>query len=106
SAETGYEAIYALPSDMIRGSSPRLTSWPSCALPTAPDAMVLLVDPADAAGEVRPRCDEPYGAADVDAGCEGEAHCHGDLVAAAARAGTPGRYKLAVSLPGAGGIAI
>jgi hypothetical protein len=106
SAETGFEAIYALPSELIRGSSARLTSWPSCALPATPGAMVLLLDPADAEGDVRPRCDEDYGAAEVDAGCEGQAHCHGDLVADALRAGRPGRYKLAVTLPDEGGVAI
>lgn len=103
-SEPNFEAIFGLPSDMIRGGSPRLTSWPSCALPTAPGRMTLLLDPANDAGETRPNCDADYG--DEDEGsCEGEGHCHGDLSEDADNV-APGRYKLAVALPEQGGIAI
>jgi hypothetical protein len=93
-SETNFEAIYGLPSDMIRGSRPRISSWPACALPAAPGEILLFVDPAED-GVSRPSCDAAYGDGDP-----------GDLGDDAQRAGTPGRYKLAVTLPGEGGIAI
>ncbi|MEM1032302.1 MAG: hypothetical protein AAGN82_18290 [Myxococcota bacterium] len=106
-AEPRFEGIYGLPADDTRDGAPRLTSWPVCALPAAPGEMLLLVDPADpATGAVRPRCDRAFGDDEQDPGCEGVDHCHGDLEEDAARAGHPGRYKLAVTLPDAGGVAI
>ncbi|MEM9691146.1 MAG: hypothetical protein AAGA56_01255, partial [Myxococcota bacterium] len=105
-AEPGFESIYALPSDRIRGGAPRLTSFPLCALPAAPGRMTLFVDRADETGAIRPRCDVDYGADEVDEGCDGVDHCNGDLRADAERVGTPGRYKLAVTLPSEGGIVI
>ncbi len=105
--EARYEGIYALPSDMIRGGAPRLTSWPACALPAAPGEIELVLDAADDDGNVRPSCDAGYGDAEPDtARCEGELHCHGDLSLDALAAGKPGRYKLLVTLPSEGGIAI
>jgi hypothetical protein len=104
-AEPAYEGIYALPSNMVRGGSPRLTSWPACALPSAPGEMVLVTDPPDDTGALRPSCDAAYGAADDSgAGCDDQ--CHGDLVADATEAGTPGRPKLLVTLPSEGGVAV
>jgi hypothetical protein len=106
-AEPNYEAIYGLPSSMIRGSeTKRLSSWPACALPAAPGAITLALDAADDGGLVRPSCDAAYGDADPTAECEGVQHCHGDLGADANTAGAPGRYKLLVTLPAAGGIAV
>lgn len=105
-AEPRFEGIYALPADGIRSGGPRLTSWPVCALPSAPGEMLLLLDPAEDGGAVRPSCDSAYGDEELDAGCEGLDHCHGDLQADAIRNGAPGRYKLAVTLPLEGGVAI
>lgn len=107
SREVRYEAIYALPSDMIRGNGARLTSWPACALPAAPGEIELVLDPADGDGNIRPSCDADYG--DDEPGtafCDGELHCHGDLTRDAASVGKPGRYKLFVTLPSEGGVAI
>jgi hypothetical protein len=106
--EAGYEGIYALPADRLRGAAPKLSDWPSCSLPERPASIELLVDAAGPSGALRPRCDTEYGADEGDTTCGDEAasHCHGDLAADAAAAGTPGRYKLLVTLPHAGGIAI
>lgn len=107
SREVRYEAIYALPSDLVRGSGARLTSWPACALPAAPGEIEIVLDPADADGNVRPTCDAGYGTSEPDTAiCEGELHCHGDLTRDAASISRPGRYKLFVTLPSEGGIAI
>ncbi|MCA9619571.1 MAG: hypothetical protein KC731_11115 [Myxococcales bacterium] len=103
SAQPRYEGIYGLPSNLVRGASPRLTSWPACALPAAPEAMVLVEDPAAPDGSIRPACDAAYGDDEVDAGCEGVAHCHGDL---ATETAAGGRLKLVVTLPSEGGIAV
>ncbi|HHH11135.1 MAG TPA: hypothetical protein ENK23_03575, partial [Sorangium sp.] len=105
-AQANFEGIYALPSNMLRASGARLTSWPSCRLPAAPEHLVLLVDPVDDNDQQRPSCDAAYGAPDETASCRGEPHCHGDLALDAASVHTPGRYKLAVTLPSEGGIAI
>ncbi len=105
--EVQYEAIYALPSSLVRGSGARLTSWPACALPAAPGEMVLMLDPADGDGNIRPSCDAAYGDVEGDSAiCQGEEHCNGDLGLDALAAGSPGRYKLIVTLPSEGGIAI
>jgi len=104
----GFEGIFALPSTMLRGGSPQLSSWPSCALPAAPGEIVIALDPADADGQTRPACNLDYGAADPDSTCGPDAttHCHGDLSVDAIAAGHPGRYKLIVSLPSEGGFAV
>lgn len=94
SREVQYEAIYALPSNMIRGQGARLTSWPACALPAPPGQIELLLDPADADGNVRQSCDGDYGPPE------------GDLQLDALTVGKVGRYKLLVTLPSEGGFAI
>ncbi|MBM4359833.1 MAG: hypothetical protein FJ096_17155 [Deltaproteobacteria bacterium] len=107
-AEPGHEGIFALPANQLRGVAPRLHDWPACALPERPGAIRLLLDEADAGGAVRPRCDAAYGDADLDATCgpNDEAHCHGDLALDAESVAAPGRYKLLVSLPTSGGVAV
>ncbi len=107
-AEPGYEGIFALPSNRIRGGAPQLSDWPACSLPETPGNVVLVVDPVTPGGAARPSCDAAYGAEDPAAGCGPDAvpHCHGDLGADATAAGTPGRYKLLVTLPKQGAIAV
>jgi len=105
SAEANYEGIYGLPSDMIRSGAPHLTSWPACALPAAPGEMVLVVDPANDEGAVRPSCDSAYGAT-TPAAPDCNDHCRGDLERDLASIGETGRLKLVVTLPSEGGIAV
>lgn len=107
-AEPGHEGIFALPANQLRGAAPKLHDFPACALPERPDSIRLLVDAADPSGAIRPKCGASYGAEDVDAACgvDAERHCHGDLELDASEAGTPGRYKLVVTLPTSGGVAI
>jgi hypothetical protein len=102
--EEGFEGIFALPSDMIRVSQARLTSWPACRLPERPERMILLVDPVDDAGQERPSCDAGYG--DPEPACPEGSDCRIDLSIDAELAHTPGRYKLVVTLPSEGGIAV
>lgn len=122
-AEVGKEGIYALPSSCV--GAPRklasgkfetvrdLTSWPACALPSAPGAMAILIDPPiDDDGnpstppKLRASCDAPPTDA---AGTPGTAiaatreQCPADL---ALETDPPGRRKLAVALPALGEIAI
>jgi hypothetical protein len=109
--EAGREGIFALPSSCI---APRaadeplrdIRTWPACRLPAAPEAMVMLVDPAlDDDGDpatpdrVRTACAGDY----VDsaslvgqAPAATRAQCPADL---AEEAVLPGRRKLAVTLP-------
>lgn len=94
-AEIGREGIFALPSSRIRpsGDPPTLTSWASCALPSAPGEMMLIADPwVD--GEERATCDGTYGP--VTPGVSGA-----DLSAEGA-----GRYKLVATLPDEGGVVV
>ncbi|MBM4376585.1 MAG: hypothetical protein FJ095_15995 [Deltaproteobacteria bacterium] len=106
--EPGYEGIYALPADRLRGAAPKLSDWPSCSLPERPGSVELLVDAPGANGALRPRCDAAYGADETETSCGTAAasHCHGDLAADAESVGNPGRYKLLVTLPHAGGVAV
>ena len=106
-AEPSFEGIYALPSTMVRGSAPRLSSWPSCSLPAAPGTMLLAVDPPDANGLLRPSCDAVHGDEDTSS-CvaDGTGHCHGELGREAGTTGKTGRYKLIVALPSRGGFAV
>lgn len=60
-AEPNKPGIFALPSTEIRGASPSLTSWPACRLPSAPGAMVLVLDPPAAGGALRRTCDASPG---------------------------------------------
>jgi len=106
-AEPGFEGIYALPSTLIRASATRLSSWPSCALPAAPGAMLLAFDPPDDNGLTRPSCDASYGAQDSSTcGADHAPHCHGDLSAEAGTTGKTGRQKLIIALPSEGGFAV
>ncbi|MBI4701616.1 MAG: hypothetical protein HY744_10745 [Deltaproteobacteria bacterium] len=106
SAEPGHEGIYALPSDLIRGSAARLTSWPGCALPASPAEIELVLDPADDQGRLRPSCDAAYGEAASEDACGPGADCGTALAQDAENAGKPGRYKLLVTLPSEGGFAV
>lgn len=107
-AEAGYEGIYALPANMLRGAAPRLSDWPACALPERPASIELLIDAPDANGALRPTCDAAYGTPEMASTCglDGAPHCHGDLADDATAAGVAGRYKLLVTFPGAGGVAL
>ena len=40
--------------------APTLSSWPACALPSSPGQMVVVADPADPIGQVRPTCGGTY----------------------------------------------
>lgn len=69
-SEVGKEGIFGLPTSCIfepgrradgrRETARDLTTWPACSLPSAPGAMVMLIDPADAEGRVRRSCGESY----------------------------------------------
>jgi hypothetical protein len=105
--EPNFEGIFAIPSNMIRGDqqasgATSLSSWPVCSLPAAPGQMLLLIDPPDDNGSLRARCDADYLPPASGSGNK----VHGDLQADAAASGHPGVYKLAVSLPEKGGVAI
>lgn len=106
-AEPGFEALYALPSQHLRAGGARLSSWPSCSLPSAPSEIQLVVDPLQN-DQQRPSCDSDYGAADNASGCSVEegALCRGDLAQDALASGKPGRMKLLVTLPDEQGFAI
>jgi hypothetical protein len=108
-AETGREGIFALPSTIIRPSDllddggvspetprpvPTLSSWPACALPSAPGAMLLIDDPPNASGAERARCDEKFGQL-PPAGDNGDLGLEGF-----------GRPKLVVAMPDMGGIVV
>lgn len=97
----GEQGIFALPTSCIRvpedDEPPRdLVTWPSCSLPSAPGRLVVLVDPPNAAGEVRSACDGAYGPVD---GGGGTLDCEADL---SLEVNPPGRRKLAVTLPDVG----
>lgn len=97
-AEPRFEGIYAIPSDMIRDTRVELSSWPACRLKWTPERILVAVDPVDGSGAVRPHCDAAHG----DPYSVGPR----DLTLDAQRAQTPGRYKLLVTLPAEGGIAV
>ena len=128
SGEVGREGIYVIPSGrMLRSRSkaskaectvvepdglppPRLSSWPSCALPGQPGEPILINDPTDAQGFERASCDADH--ADPDAEITDDQgvkhpewrdafHPHGVL-----RDEGAGRQKLVVPLPTLGGIAV
>lgn len=114
-AEIGKEGIFALPSSCLGppralpdGGSERvrdLTSFPACALPSAPGAMSILIDPPSADGE-RASCDSPYDVATAKIGAAvaaSRAECAVDL---ALEQSPPGRRKLAVALPERGELVI
>ncbi len=115
-AAVGKQGIFALPSSCL--GPPRqtadggtetvrdLTSWTACALPSAPGAMAVLVDP-EVGGAERASCDAP--SYTVEAATPGTApaatrsQCAADL---ALETNPPGRRKLAVAMPDIGKIAI
>jgi hypothetical protein len=104
-AEVGRRGIFALPSNQIRPASrnapPTLSSWPACALPSAPGSILVATDDfvpnpdpkADEGSEIgRARCDDEY-----------------DTVVSADTTSNPdtkGSLKLIVTLPDEGGFAI
>lgn len=113
SAEPGREGLFGLGSQCITAATPSeddeppstvrdLTSWPACSLPTAPGDMVILLDPADAAGQLRETCGgeyQPELGEPVSASYECGADLRGDPLVG-------GRPKLAVALPQWGQLAI
>jgi hypothetical protein len=105
-AEVGRQGIYALPSSMIRACPdcpvPTLTSWPACALPSTPGAMILVNDPADENDMTRASCDGAYGGAAPAPAANETPGAHGDLV----KLEKVGRQKLLVTLPDLGGFAV
>ena len=106
-AEVGQPGIYGLPTSCAREprgpNEPRreLTLWPACALPVAPGAMTVLIDPAGPDG-VRPSCDAAPAPLEPSAASARE-YCPVDLGAESSPAG---RRKLAVALPDLGQIAV
>jgi hypothetical protein len=108
------QGIFALPSSCVThpGSSdprPDLALWPSCALPSAPGRMVILVDPPDESGRLRESCGSDYVepedlpaplAADPPEALAAPAGaCEADL---RQEQDPPGRRKLLVTLPDVG----
>jgi hypothetical protein len=105
--------IFALPSTCISPPSaselPRdLTSYPACALQAAPGRMMLLIDPPDSAGRLRPACSAPYDDVTGIPGLEPEVNratiCPGADLGQEKVA--HGRRKLLVSIPDLGGLAL
>lgn len=110
-SEIGRAGIFALPSARIRPLStvptdlggaagnaafapevPQLSSWPACALPSAPGDMILVADPLDDNGFERTSCDAtPTLPTSSEQISFIEAH---------------GRQKLVVAMPDLGGIAV
>ena len=109
--EAGREGVFALPSSCMAPRAPDeplrdIRTWPACRLPAAPEAMVMLVDPAldDDANpatpdRVRTSCTGDY----VDAAslvgrapAATRALCPADL---ASETVLPGRRKLVITLP-------
>lgn len=116
-AEIGRAGIFALPSSMIRPANtsplnaggaggtygtggagggfapsvPHLSSWPACALPSAPGDMILVADPL-VAGLERRSCDDPEEARTVPL----------DTISQELQ----GRQKLVVAMPDLGGVAV
>ena len=111
--EIGRAGIFAIPSSQIRpisadpvsgslgggtpytppeaGPVPQLTSWPACALPSAPGDMIMVADPAMGHTE-RASCDAPYTTPNER-----------DLISTREKGG---RQKLVVAMPDEGGIIV
>ncbi len=104
-AEPGRPGLYALDNRVLRPceadsercdeAPPTLASWPSCRLSSAPGAMVLVADPADADGNVRESCDASY-----EAPLNAEP-TFGDITSEGL-----GRQKLYVTLPREGSLVV
>ncbi|HVU01798.1 MAG TPA: hypothetical protein VHE30_08600 [Polyangiaceae bacterium] len=93
----GREGIFALPSSCILTRlsvepTRDITTWSACRLPSAPDAMAVLLDSNDVP------CTGAVTSEDVQDGRECPAKLSTEV--------TPGRRVLAVSLPDRGGIAL
>jgi hypothetical protein len=112
--EAGREGVFGIPSSCIaprRADEPLrdIRTWPACRLPAAPDAMVMLVDPAldddaDPAtpDRVRAACAGDYVDSETLLGAAPaatRAQCPADL---ATETVLPGRRKLAITLPSLG----
>jgi hypothetical protein len=106
-AELAREGIYAIPSSCAGpprdGETRRdLTTWPACALPSAPSEMAIVIDPPMADGTVRQSCDgTPADASPPIAANRSE--CAADLTRDARLIG---RRKLVVTLPDLGQLAV
>lgn len=96
-AEPGREGIFALPADKLRTcldcKPTALSGFPSCSLPSAPGAMMLMTDAAKD-GVSRAGCFGDYGPL-PPAGPNGDLSLEGE-----------GRQKLVVAMPDLGGIAV
>jgi hypothetical protein len=97
--------IFALPSSCLtaptRAELPRgLTTWPACALPSAPGSLALLIDPPDPSGRLRQSCDSEY---DDDTGTSLDPTARSGSTCPGANLGDElaerGRRKLLVTLP-------
>ncbi len=105
-AEPGREGIFGLPTSCARAPVTDLTELPACALPAAPGAMAVLIDPPNDEGQLRESCGGSYSAAGGEAGralAASGRRCTADL---ALETTPPGRRKLAVALPSRGELAI
>lgn len=105
-AETGKEGIFALPTSCILEPGLRpdetpetvrdLTTWPACSLPSAPSDIRVLVDPLDADGQIRTRCDANYQSEAPTPASAERIECAVDLYLEKVQ---PGARKLVVALP-------
>lgn len=99
-AEPNRTGIYAIPTELVRGASPSLASWPACSLPVAPGAMVVVVDRA-------PDASSPASARASCAAAPGTAATDGSLDHGLSGEARPaGRRKLVVALPELGSVAV
>ncbi len=101
-AEPGKEGVFALPTQCVFAPGADetrrdLTTWPACRLPSAPGAMVMLVDPE----EGREFCSG--GPSNEASYADDDAECRVDLGQETYR---PGRRKLVVSLPREGKLVV
>ncbi len=112
-AEIGHAGLFAIPSSQIRPTAafgipdtcvgtgdasasavPQFTSWPACALPSAPGDILLIDDPGLPDGTQRESCDGQY------------LSVNPDLDTISYKEGSLGRSKLVVALPDLGGVAV
>ncbi len=114
-AAAGRNGIFALPTTCIGAPQELpdgtmepgrdLTTWAACQLPSAPGDITVLIDPANAAGEVRESCDGPY-VSEVSEPADGAANREGCQADLSQETLVPGRRKLAVALPDLGKIVV
>lgn len=108
-AEVGRAGIFGLPTSCILAPAERedgsletvrdLTTWPACSLPSAPADLRILVDRADASGQLRARCTDPRTSELTTPPAASRQECAVDL---SAEAYEPGARKLVVALPDEG----